>query len=301
MKFDLPPMMSLCAFEASARKLSFTKASHELHLTQAAVSFQVRKLEDRLGVQLFVRKNRTLLLTPEGLSLLTAVQNALSTLEAGKMSIVGRGADRRVTISVPFSLSGKWIIPRLHKLTRIDPEIDLRVDATDHLVDFNKEPIDLAIRYCEHASDNLHSTLLFSDTVFPVCSPGLMEKIGGHLGPAQVVKQTLLHDQMTDYTWHDWIKSTGLNDVLAVGGHKFSHTGNALDAAIAGQGIALGRLALVASDLEMGRLVMPFTMVGTTSYSYYIVVPKKTQSNPLVRTVIDWLISEARITEQKLL
>ena len=177
MKFDLPPMMSLCAFEASARKLSFTKASQELHLTQAAVSFQVRKLEDKLGVQLFVRRNRNLSLTPEGLLLLTAVQNALSILEAGKKSIVGCGTDKHITISVPFSLSGKWIAPRLHKLTRIAPDLDLRVDANDHLVDFDKESVDLAIRYCEHPPENLYSVLLFADTIFPVCSPRLMEKI----------------------------------------------------------------------------------------------------------------------------
>ena len=300
MKFDLPPMTSLCAFEASARKLSFTKASQELHLTQAAVSFQVRKLEDRLGVQLFVRGHRKLLLTPEGLLFLTAVQSALSTLESGKMSIVGCGADRHVTISVPFSLSGKWMVPRLHKLTRIRPDLDLRVDATDHLVDFDRDPVHLAIRYCEHPPDNLHSVLLFADTVFPVCSPNLMAKFEGHLDPGQVVKQILLHDEMADYTWYDWIKSIGLNNEPTVGGHKFSHTGNALDAAIAGQGIALGRLALVADDLAMGRLVIPFTMVGTTDYGYYIVVPEKSRSDPLVRTVVEWLISEARMTEQNL-
>ena len=301
MKFDLPPMMSLCAFEASARKLSFTKASQELHLTQAAVSFQVRKLEDKLGVQLFVRRNRNLSLTPEGLLLLTAVQNALSILEAGKKSVVGCGTDKHMTISVPFSLSGKWIAPRLHKLTRIAPDLDLRVDANDHLVDFDKESVDLAIRYCEHPPENLYSVLLFADTIFPVCSPRLMEKFEGNLGPAQVAEQILLHDQMADYTWRDWIQSVGLNNELAVGGYKFSHTGNALDAAIAGQGIALGRLALVTDDLEAGRLVMPFTTVETTNYGYYIVVPEKPQSNSLICTAIDWLIAEAHITKQKLL
>lgn len=298
LKRDLPPLTCLSAFEASARKLSFTKASQELNLTQAAVSFQVRKLETSLGVQLFVRRHRELALTPEGGSLMKAVQAAFTTLEAGKAAVVRRNVARQVTISAPYSLSGKWLVPRLHRLKTDCPKIDLRVDATDQLVDFDSEPVHLAIRYCRKPPADLHHRPLFADRVFAVCSPRLIPAPGRQ--PHEILGHHLLHDQMTDYTWRDWFDAAGLDVAAALDGSRFSHTGNAIEAAIAGQGIALGRLPLVADDLAGGRLIMPFAILGAPQYSYHIVLPESSASNELVVDVVDWLTREAAATEQAL-
>ncbi len=301
MKFDLPPLSSLRAFEAAARKLSFTKASEELHLTQSAVSFQVRKLETSLGVQLFVRRHRQLSLTPEGLSFMKAVQDAFARLEAEKALIVHRNSAQQVTISASFSFSSKWLIPRLHKLEAEQADLDLRVDATDRLVDFDAEPVHLAIRYCARPPAKLRSVLLFVDQIFPVCSPRLIDAIGNFREPAEIADHTLLHDEMYDYTWRDWLESTGQDSSISVRGHHFSHSGSAIDAAIGGQGIALGRLPLVADDLASGRLVRPFAFSSPSNYAYYAIWPERSDTNPFVRTVVDWLASEARGTEQVLI
>lgn len=298
MKFDLPPLTSLRAFEAAARKLSFTKASEELHLTQSAVSFQVRKLETSLGVQLFVRRHRQLSLTPEGLSFMKAVQSAFAQLEAEKALIVRRNAASQVTISASFSFSSKWLIPRLHKLESEQTELDLRVDATDRLVDFDAEPVHLAVRYCVRPPEKLQSLLLFVDQIFPICSPRLLDAASNFRDPAEIADHTLLHDNMRDYTWRDWLEFVGVEKELSLRGHHFSHSGNAIDAAIAGQGIALGRLPLVADDLASGRVVRPFAFSSPSNYAYYAIWPERSATNPFVRTVVEWLASEARGTEQ---
>jgi LysR family glycine cleavage system transcriptional activator len=230
-----------------------------------------------------------------------AVQNAFSTLETEKALIVRRNAARQVTISASFSFSSKWLIPRLHKLESEQAELDLRVDATDRLVDFDSEPANLAIRYCTRPPEKLESLLLFVDQIFPVCSPRLLDAMSEPRDPAEIVDHTLLHDNMRDYTWRDWLGSVGLDKELSLRGHHFSHSGNAVDAAIAGQGIALGRLPLVADDLASGRLVRPFAFSSPSKYAYYAIWPERSATNPFVRTVVEWLASEARGTEQVLL
>lgn len=301
MKFDLPPLSSLRAFEAAARKLSFTRASEELHLTQAAVSFQVRRLEEDLGVQLFIRKQRTLELTPEGQSLMKAVQSAFLRLHTEKAALTAKSASKTVTISLPISLSGKWLVPRLHLLHAQCPHLHLRVDASDRLVDFHHEDVQLAVRYCARPPGELNAALLFTDRVFPVCTPAIAARIGEARDPARILDETLLHDRMWDYTWDDWLESCGLDRRGDRVEFHFSHSGNAIDAAIAGQGIALGRLPLVADDLVAGRLVRPFPLVGQSSYAYHVIWPKRSDANPLVATVIDWLIAQARTTGQVIL
>ncbi len=296
MKFDLPPLSSLRAFEVAARKLSFTKASEELHLTQSAVSFQVRKLETSLGVQLFVRQHRQLSLTPEGLSFMKAVQDAFARLEAEKALIVHRNAASQVTISASFSFSSKWLIPSLYKLEAEQADLDLRVDATDRLVDFDAEPVHLAIRYCARPPVKLRSLLLFVDQIFPVCSPRLIDAIGKFREPAEIADHTLLHDEMYDYTWRDWLESAGLDSNISHRGHHFSHSGSSIDAAIGGQGIALGRDLLVADDLNAGRLVRPFARGIRSDYHYYFVCSHERIDAPEIQTFLAWLRGEMQET-----
>lgn len=299
-KFDLPVLTALPAFEAAARRRSFTKASEELNLTQSAVSFQVRKLEASLGVPLFVRNHRDLSLTPAGQAFFKAVETAFFTLEAEKAMIARQKTPARLTVSAPFSLSSKWLIPRLRVLLSDDPGFDLRVDATDRIVDLFSETVELAIRYCVEPPKGLSSVLLFNDLIIPVCSPRVFRAMGGAGEPGKLVQNTLLHDEMWDFTWRDWLESAGLDEEISARGHHFSHTGGAIDAAIADQGVALGRLPLVIDDLAAGRLVRPLDVSVPSKYAYYVVWPETEPENTPVRTVIDWLLSEARATARAL-
>lgn len=295
-KFDLPLLSALPAFESAARRLSFTRASEELNLTQSAVSFQVRKLETSLGVQFFVRKHRELALTAEGRSFLKAVQNAFAILDAEKAMLSRRNGLRLMTISASISLSSKWLIPRLHKLDTEDAGIALRVDATDRLVDLSSEPVDLAIRYCEQPPSEHQSRVLFTDTVFPVCSSRVREALGENPALSELARHPLLHDDMLDQTWRDWLGPIGLDDLSQIQGHRFSHTVSAIDAAVAHQGIALGRLPLVADDIATGRLVRPFPDVASSRYAYYAIWQDSVQTDTAIHHIVDWLVAEAKAT-----
>lgn len=293
-KYDLPPLNCLKAFEAAARRLSFTKAADELNLTQAAISFQVRNLEESLGIALFVRHHRELELTAHGHTLMLSVHTAFDLLDSAKAAISGRIRSNTVTISAPISFSSKWLVPRLHKLGIISPYLELRVDANDAVVDLEGGDADLAIRYCITPPQNLDNKRLLTDTVFPVCSPDSAATAKQNLETkAELV---LLHDRMTDFTWEDWFELVGLSRDSAKGGSRFSHTGNAIDAAVVGRGLALGRLPLVADDLAKGRLVRPFTGEGQSDYAYYLLQPRRGGNRMRCKPIVEWLIAEAHET-----
>lgn len=230
--------------------------------------------------------------------LIDSVQIAFFALDEGKAAIKGRPSANAVTISAPISLSGKWLVPRLHTLSELAPEIELRVDASDALVDLGEGAANLAIRYCRKPPNDLLTHLLLPDTVFPVCAPSAVAAFdAAQTNNSQFpVALPLLHDRMADFTWADWFEGEGKSRDQARAGPTFSHSGNALDAAIAGQSIALGRLALIANDLACGRLVRPFLGEGTSSYSYYLLQPRRARANRKIDVVIAWLLKEAQET-----
>ena len=297
MKYNLPPLTCLPAFEAAARYNSFTKAADELCVTQAAISFQVRNLEKSLSVRLFVRHHRTLELTSKGQLLFTAIQTAFTSLEDVKAIITGAIPSDTITITAPISFCGKWLVPRLHRLYSAVPNINLRIDANDTVLDINNYGIEIAIRYCASPPDGAMVQPLLDDVVFPVWSPHVDHSI---TSLSDLSDCKLLYDQMTDYTWQDWFKTVeGLqNSVVADIG--FSHTANAIDAAIAGQGVALGRSALVADDLESGRLMRLSEKTGQAKFGYYMVQADAVGTNAKVDAVAGWLLNEAKTTTKAL-
>jgi LysR family transcriptional regulator, glycine cleavage system transcriptional activator len=296
MRYNLPPLTSLPAFEAVARRKSFTKAAEELCLTQAAISFQVRNLEKSLGVELFERHHRALELTRAGEDLRNAVQEAFTRLEIEKAAITGRKPKHSFTISAPVSFCSKWLVPRLQRLHEDIPAIMLLIDANDSLLDLDDGSIDLAIRYAAPEPDDTDRQLMLEDTVFPVCSPAIQETLGRGLVLDNLAQIPLLHDQMLDVTWSDWLKAAGATEPAPSRGMSFSHTGHAIDAAISGRGLALGRLPLVADDLANGRLVQPFEGVRPSEYAYSLIRSHQPRPNKGLDRIVSWLLSQAQIT-----
>lgn len=296
MEFDLPPLSSLTAFEAAARHKSFTKAAEELFLTQAAISFQVRNLEKALSVKLFLRQHRSLVLTDEGEALFDAVRTAFKTLATEKARISGTKPKKTVSISAPMSFCSKWLLPRLYRFQSAEPQINILIDANDSLIDLKSSGIQLAIRYCTNPPDEYHATKLLEDDVFPVCNPQLMTPKGRAMLLGDLAGITLLMDEMDDHKWSQWLGNIAKQPCTELPHKNFTHTGIALDAAIAGKGLALGRLPLVADDLDTGRLTRPFLDVGKSAYTYCILQLHNSLGNPEADAVVSWLTTEAART-----
>ena len=297
----LPPLSALRAFEAAARSLSFTKAGLELNVTQAAVSYQVRRLEDYFGTKLFHRLNRALALTDVGHAFFAVVGQAFDLLAVDAHGLAGRDGQKAITVSTTQSLAAKWLIPRLDRFRERYPRVRVHIDATDAVADLAQGKAHLALRYAQRIDPVLNSLLLFTEQVFPVCSPALIDG-GPPLGdPRDLRHHTLIHDVMTDVTWRDWLGATGIEGKFATHGPSFSHSGLAIDAAIEGQGIALGRSALIVDDLTAGRLVRPFDITLLSTYAYYVVSFGDRGNNPNVAAFIDWVLLEAKQSETAIL
>ncbi len=297
MACKLPPLYALRAFEAAARKLSFKDAAVELNLTPAAVGYQVRRLEKDLGTRLFHRLNRALVLTDAGKAYLPVVQEAFDVLSKGTARLGARKSDRLVVVRIPWSLSSKWLVARLEGLHRHHPHLMVRVNSSDESVDFARDEVDIAVQYSKRIECRLHSVLLFAEQVFPVCSPAMM-KGNRPLGePSDLVHHTLLHDTMTDVTWPDWLRAADAVGVESTNGRVFSHCALTIDAALAGDGIALGRSPLVANDLAAGRLVRPFETALVSNWGYYVTCLPERAAEPNISAFRGWLLHEAKASE----
>jgi LysR family glycine cleavage system transcriptional activator len=300
MRRRLPPLNSLRAFEAAARHLSFTKAAEELNVTQAAISHQVKALEDSLGVLLFRRLNRALALTEAGRSLLAPAREAFDLLDVAVRRLRESEAGGPLRISVLSSFAAKWLLPRLSHFRAQHPEVDVLVSADDRRVDMERDEYDLAIRYGKGSYPGLREEWLLGDEILPVCAPSLCEGEKGLRTPADLKRFTLLHDEVggtqDDPDWARWLRDAGLDKygIDPERGPGYSHAGMVLDAAMAGEGVALGRLSLCSDDLRAGRLVCPFGPRIPTRYAYRIVTSPATAERPKVRAFREWLLAEAR-------
>ncbi len=296
MSRQLPPLNSLRAFEAAARHLSFTKGAAELNVTQGAVSHQVKALEARLGFKLFLRRRQGLLLTEAGRACQVFVRDAFDRLTAGFEALYEKDDAGILTVSVSPNFASKWLVSRIGKFSEAFPDIDLRISASLQHIDFSREDVDLAIRHGEGRWPDLHAVCLAAETLFPMCSPGLMEGPHPLSRRENLAHHTLIHlDNRED--WLKWLNAAGVGGLDLSKGAVFNQASLALDAAAGGQGVVLGRSALAASDLLAGRLVRPFGPSLPVGYAYYIVCPKPTAERPKIRAFRDWLIAEAKSDE----
>ena len=290
---QLPPLNALRAFEAAGRHLSFTKAADELHVTPAAISHQVKALEERLGIKLFHRRNRSLLLTEAGQAYLVPLRDAFERLAAATDRLVARDRTGTLTVSALSSFAATWLVPRLKRFRELHPDIDVRLSASDHLVDFAREDVDVAVRYGRGDWPGLCVERLLTEDIFPVCSPKLLEGAHPLRRPQDLGHHTLLHDEMR-ISWRMWLLAAGVEGVDPDRGPSFNHSSMVIEAAVDGQGVALGRSVLVDAELASARLVKPFEISLPAEYAYYIVCPDASAERPKVRAFRDWLVRTAQ-------
>ncbi len=294
----LPPLNALRAFEAAARHLSFTDAAAELHVTPAAVGHQVKSLEDHLGVPLFRRLNRRLLLTDAGQAGLRPLSEAFDKLADAAKAM--QRQDRRgvLTVSVAPSFAAKWLVRRLDRFADSQPEIDVRIDSDMLPADLTRGDVDMAIRYGPGNYAGCRSDKLVSDEIFPVCCPALRDGRHPIRAPEDLRHHTLLHEVWESQdpiwpNWRMWLTAAGVTDIDPERGPQFSHSSLALEAAMQGHGVALVSDILVADDLAAGRLVRPFALGLCPKFTYFVVSPIATADTPKVAAFRDWILAEA--------
>jgi len=296
----LPPLNALRAFEAAARHLSFTKAAEELHVTPAAVSHQIKALEDHVGTPLFRRRNRGLLLTDAGQLCLPGLTSGFDALADAMGKIDVRGEAGPLLVTTTPSLAGQWLVPRLERFHKARPEIDVRLHAGIDMVDLAAGDMDMAIRFGCGDYPGLQATRLFGANVVPVCAPTLLDGPVPLRVPGDLRHHTLLHDvwYSENDTWADWrmwLAAARVDGVNAQAGPRYSDTNLVIAAAIAGQGVALVVDVLVARDVEAGRLVKPFDVSLAVDFAYFIVSTPQAAKRPKVKAFRDWLLSEAEL------
>ncbi|WP_432729983.1 transcriptional regulator GcvA [Variovorax sp. W6] len=292
----LPPLNTLPCFDAAARHLSFSKAAQELHVTPGAISRAIKHLEEQLGILLFERETRSVRLTAVGEPYARAVHAVLEQLATATESATTRRSDSILTVSTSGGFAGKWLVPRLHRFHRAHDDIDVRVSTTGRLTDFVGDGIDIAIRYGAGSYPGLASEFLAAEEVFPVCSPRLMKGAHPLRKPQDLKHHTLIRDGYP-IDWAAWLGSAGVKGVRAQGGLTFDAYTFAIEAAVQGEGVALGRTMLVADDLSSGRLVRPFEHAVKAASSFYVVYPPDAIRQRKVRAFRDWLFAEMKAQE----
>lgn len=296
----LPSLDFLRGFEAAGRCLSFTRAAQELFVTQSALSRQVQALETALGVALFVRRHRALALTPAGAAFHRDVTAALRALAAAADTARGGGRAPGITLSTTVSFASLWVIPRLPRFRARHPDVDVYVSADDRLVDLGRGEVDIAVRYLAEVRAPEGSVRLFGERLLPVASPRLLRRAATPLTkPADLARHVLLHlDDPEGRTpwleWSVWLASNGQPGLVPAGSLRFKLYDQLIQAAVGAQGVALGRLPLIADLLRDGRLTAPFPRRYDSARGYFAVAAPHAGERPDVAAFISWLRDEAQ-------
>jgi DNA-binding transcriptional LysR family regulator len=273
------PLNALRAFEAAARHASFTHAAEELHVTQAAVSHQVKALEEKLGVALFVRRPRGLEITSEGEALLPDLRDAFDRM-TNALERVGRKANSgtlNVSLVTTFALG--WLVPRLHRFQAKHPEIEVRMTTSQKRVDFAREDVDCAIRFTVQPEPDLHA---------PLCGKRYRDK----LKTLDDLKRVPFIDMTHDPEWAIWLRAVGLGDFKPKRVLTFDSTMIAVEAAMEGAGVAVGPPQLFREELAEGRLFQPFEQIVDSGKAWWFVCPPASVSRPKTKAFEEWLIEE---------
>lgn len=289
----LPSLNGLRAFEAAARHLSFTLAASELNVTQTAISHQIRRLEEELGIRLFVRQNRALTLTPEARDYLPGVRAAFNDLRLATDRLLRKDDDKVLTVSTLASLAAKWLLPRLTDFQEHHPGIDVRITTSTSLVDFQRDNVDAAIRYGRGQWAGLRADWLMADELFPVCSPSLLRGDKPLRCPEDLKSHMLLHTSNANSDdWRLWLTAAGQPaDIARQPGITFDMIFMTIQAAIDGIGVAMGRTSYVQDDIAKGRLVVPFKIALPADAGFYLVAPDGRREAPKLAAFRDWMIA----------
>jgi LysR family glycine cleavage system transcriptional activator len=300
----LPPLNALRAFEAAARHLNFSRAADELSVTPGAVSQQIQNLEDYVGVALFKRTPKGLLLTDAAQTALPALREAFDRLAEAASLLTAAVDGRRLTLTAPPSFAAKWLVPRLKRFEEAYPQVDVWLSADMDIVDFAAGEIDMAIRYGAGRYPGLELQRLMSETVIPVASPSLVAEHPFN-GPEDLAGHTLLHDGSPDADescpdWSMWLAARGVRGVDGTRGPRFNQSSLVIEAAMGGRGVALAKRTLAQDDLDAGRLVVPMQIATAVDFAYYLVHPKAKGRLPQVKAFVGWITAEAAAHEAAL-
>lgn len=286
----LPPLTALRAFDAAARHMSFARAADELNVTPAALSFQIKSLEEHLGQPVFRRLNRAVELTEAGRALAPGCADGFTTLTRAWRAAQRIADHHSLTVTAGPAFTSKWLAPRLFGFAQENPDIELRFSASLRIMDFGREEIDVAIRFGQSSDEGLFSRTLIREWVTPMMAPALAEGVSA---PADLAGLPLLHQDDTAFlrpplNWDTWFHAAGLPPPEP-GGPRFSQADHAVNAALAGAGVILGRISLAEQHLRDGQLVMPFRLSLWTNAAYRLVCPDGTETRPQVARFTDWI------------
>lgn len=298
----LPPLTALRAFDAAARHMSFAKAADELNVTPAALSFQIKSLEEHLGVPVFRRLNRAIELTEAGRALVPGTRDGFDALNAAWRA-TRRLTDQSVlTVTAGPAFTSLWLAPRLYMFAAAHPEIELRFSASLNILDFDRDGVDVAIRFGQGADPGLYSQPLIDEWLTPMVTPKLAEQIKR---PEDLANLTLLQDDQTTFIkppvgWAAWFQVAGVDvEPTDIHGPHFNQADHAVSAALASAGALMGRVSLTEAALRDGRLVMPFDLSLTSGATYRIVCPEGAQNRTRVAAFINWV--KTQVEEMKVL
>lgn len=286
------PVGPLRAFDVAARNLNLSAAAEEMNVTHAAVSRQVKQLEERLGVKLFERLPRGLKLTAHGALLAEGTREAFDRLASAIEDVSIPAVRRKLTISTFASLSARWLMPRVQSFSVLFPEADLRVMTTTRLADFARDDVDIGIRFGGGQYPGLHVVPLFRPREVVVCSPELLKRGPKLEALSDLKNHALLHDDSYN-TWELWLKTAGVRGVNARRGVICGDRNSVLQAALEGQGVAIASSVFAAGDLAAGRLVQVFANAIESQFAIYAVCLPRRLNDPLISGTMDWLVREA--------
>ena len=286
------PVGPLRAFDVAARTLNLSAAASELNVTHAAVSRQVKQLEERLGRKLFERLPRGLKLTAHGALLAEGTREAFDRLANAIEDVSAPAVRRKLTITSFASLAARWLMPRIQSFSAQFPDVDLQVSTTARLVDFSREDVDIGIRFGHGRYPGLHVVTLFQPKEIVVCSPALLQRGPPLRALADLKNHTLLHDD-SHSTWVHWLDSVGAKGVNARRGIICGDRNAMLQAALEGHGVAIASSVFAGGDLASGRLVQVFDHEVTSEFSIYAVCLPRRLNDPLIAGALDWLDREA--------
>ena len=294
----LPPLNALKAFEAAARNLSFTRAAEELFVTQAAISHQIKGLEEYLGIKLFRRRNRSLLLSEEGQSYFLDIKDIFSGISDATERLLARSAKGALTVSLQPSFAIQWLVPRLVRFSEVHPDIDVRIKAVDLDEGSLTDDVDVAIYYGRDNWPGLRADKLHAEYLIPVCSPMLLMGTKPLKTPEDLMHHTLLHDT-SRRDWKAWFKQFDIQAANVNQGPIFSHSSMVIQAAIHGQGVALGHSVLTQPEIDAGRLVCPFEQVLMSKNAYYLVCHESQAALGKIAAFREWMLALVIKEEQQ--
>ncbi|WP_340616413.1 transcriptional regulator GcvA [Xenorhabdus entomophaga] len=296
----LPPLNALRVFDAAARHLSFTKAAEELFVTQAAVSHQMKSLEDFLGLKLFRRRNRSLLLTEDGQSYYLDIKEIFTAINDATRKLQARSAKGALTVSLSPSFAIQWLVPRLSGFNQSFPGIDVRIQAIDREEDKLTDDVDVAIFYGRGNWPGLRTDRLYPEYLLPVCSPALLAGDRPLKTPSDLARHTLLHDS-SRRDWQAYIRQLDMQQQINVQqGPIFSHSAMVIQAAVHGQGVALANNVMAQNEIDAGRLVCPFNDVLVSKNAFYLVCHDNQAELGKIAAFRKWILTQAASEQERL-